>query len=247
MRDISTRNQTQITAPSLTTRAMADLIGKFTNRLEDKPGDFRRKLLSASAVPVGSELQELQSRRAELLHCLTPTPDEDAKDVIYGILAGGNTFGMSQRETDLKVGIYAEALAKHPTWAIEAARRIFAKGGWKCSWDGNGVPSSASVNAECSFLTLEIDAEIHKISQILDAEIVDADTTADERAENVAKLAKLMADLRNVVPANERLMRQAVAEKADTILNAQRVASDLAERASRRQAGNDDHPQEAAP
>jgi hypothetical protein len=229
VQDISLKTLTPIAAPTSTTRPMADLISKFTNRLEDKPGDFRRKLLSESLAPAGAERETLEARRAELIRSLRPEPGPDADDVIYGILAGGNTFGMSEREVSVKVRIYAEALQKHPTWAIEQARRTFAKGGWKCSWDGNGVPSSASVNAECSFITLEIEAEVNRIAQVLDAEIVDSETTADERKANVASIAKLLAELRNGEPANERAMREVREERAAQLETQRKAAKAGAE------------------
>jgi hypothetical protein len=212
---------------------MADLIGKFTNRLEDKPGDFRRKLISASLAPVGDERRALEDRRAELVNSLVPEPGEDADDVIYGIIAGGNTFGMSDREADAKVRIYAEALSNQPTWSINEARKRFGKGGWKCNWDGNGFPSSANVNAECSFLTLEIDTEIHKLTQILDAEIVDSTTTETERQEAVAAWTKLKAEMGRSNVISERTGDQVDAERAafrrvnerfDAELAAQRAA-----------------------
>ena len=128
MSQISTQSGRAIAAPSSTTRPMADLIGKFTNRLEDKPGDFRRKLISASLAPVGAEKLALEARRDELRASLTPSPGVAADDAIYAILAGSNTFGMSGREADAKVRLYAEALEKQPTWAINEARKRFGKG-----------------------------------------------------------------------------------------------------------------------
>lgn len=237
MNQISTQNGRAIAAPSSTTRPMADLIGKFTNRLEDKPGDFRRKLLSASLAPAGEERQVLEARRAELRDSLIPTPGEAADDAIYGILAGSNTFGMSGREADAKVRLYAEALAKQPTWAINEARKRFGKGGWKCGWDGNGFPSSANVNAECSFLTLEIDTEIHKLTQILDAEIVDSTTTESERQEAVAAWTKLKAEMGRSNVISERTGDQVDAERAAFRRVNERFDAELA---ARRAAQNDE-------
>lgn len=196
MSSVQTRQATTaITAPTSTTRAMADTIGKFTNRLEDKPGDFRRKLLSASLAPAGTERDVLEARRAELRRSLRPTPDQTARDVVTLLLAGAPSFGMSERETDAKVMLYAEALRDEPTWAIEKARQRFAKGGWQCNWDGSGTPSTASVVAECRFITLDIETEIARISAILDAELVDTETSEDERKEAVARWEQLKAEM----------------------------------------------------
>lgn len=235
MNEISTQASRAIAAPSSITRPMADLIGKYTNRLEDKPGDFRKKLLSASLAPAGEERRVLETRRAELRDSLTPTPGEAADDAIYGILAGSNTFGMTGREADAKVRLYAEALEKQPTWAINEARKRFGKGGWKCNWDGNGFPSSANVNAECAFLTLEIDAEIHKLSQILDAEIVDTTTTEGERQEAIARWNKLKAEMGRSNVISERTSDAIEAErdafrKVNARFDAERLAQSEAVR-----------------
>jgi hypothetical protein len=229
--NIQTRtNSSAISAPSSTTRQMADLIGKFTNRLEDKPGDFRRKLLSASLAPAGDERDALEQRRAELQRSLAPTPGDEANDVIYAIFVGSDTFGMDGRETDAKVAVYAQHLEGQPTWAIEEARRRFGKPGWKCNWNGRGVPSPQNINAECSFITLDIETEIARIGAILDAELVDNDTTADERKAAVARWEAVKAGMRqnNVTDsldaraeaqraeqlrANERVRQRALEEK----------------------------------
>lgn len=224
MPNITTKAHTPITAPSSTTRAMADLIGKFTNRLEDKPGDFRRKLLSASLAPVGVERDVLERRRDELRASLIPTPGEAVEDVVLAIFTGSDTFGMDGRETDAKVAIYAQHLEAQPTWAIEEARRRFGRGGWKCNWNGRGVPTPQNINAECAFITLEIDAEIARISAILDAELVDTDTTEDERKEAVARWEQLKAEMGRSNVITEKTDEEIARERAEQIRANETVA-----------------------
>lgn len=157
----------------------------------------------------------MEARREELRRSLIPTPGPEANNRIYLLIAGAPAFGMTERETDAKVLLYAEALSDMPTWAIEASRRLFSKGGWKSPWNGQGCPSSANVVAECKLMLLPIEEELHRLGMILDAEIVDRDTTADERALNVAEIARLIADLKNGgTPQNERLLAEAKAERA---------------------------------
>jgi len=195
MNSVQHHRQAEICSPSLTTRTMADLTGKFTNRLEDKPGDFRRKLISALLAPTAVERAALESRHAELMASLTPTPGKTATDVIVLLIAGAPAFGMSEREADMKALLYAEALRKEPTWAIERARQRFATGDWSCPWNGTGCPSSANVVAECREITLPIEAEIHRIGQILSAEMVDGGTTDEERQDALDVWAKLKTEI----------------------------------------------------
>lgn len=217
MASLQTRTSSQIAAPSSTTRIMADTIGKFTNRLEDKPGDFRRKLLSASLAPVGIEREALEARRAELQHSLRPTPDDTARAVITLLLANGKSYGMTERESDAREVLYGDALRDEPTWAIEKARQRFAKGGWKCNWDGRDVPPTASVVAECRFITLEVETEIARISAILDAELVDTDTTEDERREAIARWEQIKADMGRSNVITERTGDEIATERAEQI------------------------------
>lgn len=217
MSSITTQTRKAISAPSSTTREMSDLIGRFTNRLEDRPGDFRRKLLSASLAPAGIERETLERRRHELQASLIPTPGDEVEDVILAIFTGSDTFGMDGRETDAKVAVYAQHLEGQPTWAIEAARRRFGKGGWKCNWNGRGVPTPQNINAECSFIALDIETEIARISAILDAELVDSETTEDERKAAVAHWNQLKAELGRSNVITERTGDEIAKERAEQI------------------------------
>jgi hypothetical protein len=192
---------------------MADLAGKFTNRLEDKPGDFRRKLISALLAPTVAERTALEARHAELSASLIPTPGKTATDVIVLLIAGAPAFGMSEREADMKALLYAEALRKEPTWAIERARQRFATGDWSCPWNGTGCPSSANVVAECRAITLPIEAEIHKIGQILGAEEVDGGTTDEDRQNALDAWAKLKTEIGSSNVLSERTSDEITRER----------------------------------
>jgi hypothetical protein len=191
------------------------------------PGDPRRRLISASCAPRGVERQALEDRRAELTASLRPTPGEQASDVIYALIAGFTAYGMSERETDVKVALYADALKTEPTWAIEAARQTFARGGWHCNWDGNGCPSSASVVAECKYTLLPIEAELYRIGLILNAELVDTDTTQDERDAAIAHWAEIRAGIAST---------NVIAERTDDDIQRERDAMQRANQVCRAKA-----------
>ncbi|WP_232629138.1 hypothetical protein [Methylobacterium sp. Leaf118] len=224
---------------------MADTIGKFTNRLEDKPGDFRRKLLSASLAPAGTEREALEARRAELQRSLRPTPDDTARAVITLLLASGKSYGMTERESDAREMLYGEALRQEPTWAIEKARQRFAKGGWQCNWDGRDVPPTASVVAECRFITLEVETEIGRINAILDAELVDTDTTENERREAVARWEQIKAQMGRSNVITERTGEEIDRERAEQVRA--NAAVELRDAMARKAAGLPPAPSPFAP
>jgi hypothetical protein len=194
---------------------MADLTGKYANRLEDNPGDFRRKLISASSAPVGTERDALLMRQAELKASLVASPGPETNDRIYLLIAGSPAFGMTERETDAKVMLYADALKSEPTWAIEKARQALARPGWKSDWNGSGCPSSAQVVAECRAITQPIEAELYRIGQILGAVIVDNTTTQDQRDDALARWALLKADIGGGQFIHERTAAEVAKERAE--------------------------------
>lgn len=175
-------------------------------------------------APAGAEREVLERRRDELRNSLIPTPGEAVEDLVLAIFTGSDTFGMDGRETDAKVAVYADHLQKQPTWAIDKARERFGRGGWKCQWNGRGVPSPQNINAECAFITLEIDAEIARISAILDAELVDTETSEDERKEAVARWEKIKADMGRSNVITERTDDEIAAERSEQIRANERVA-----------------------
>ena len=135
---------------------------------------------------------------------LRPSPKADREDVILGIIAGFATYRMTDRELDLKVALYDEALRSEPAWIIDRARQIFGKGGWQCNWNGNDCPPSASVAAECRFIALPFEAELYRINLILDAELVDNDTTQDERDRAIEAWADLRKEIASTNVLTER-------------------------------------------
>ncbi|WCS27254.1 hypothetical protein LOK46_10675 [Methylobacterium sp. NMS14P] len=212
---------------------MGDLLGRFTNRADDHPSQFGRKIISASQAPQGAERDALESRRRELLASLRATPGEDLEDVLAAIMATGETFGASGEETDVKVKLYAEALRDMPTWAVERARIAFSRPGWKAPWNGRGIPSSADVVAECRAIVQPIEAELYRIGQILDAEIVENHTTPEQRADALARWERQKAALGRSSAMPGRTEDEIARERSEQ-QRANALIRDREERAKRR-------------
>lgn len=104
------------------------------------------------------------------------------------LLSQGRGFGtLTDQAAGLRVALYVEALADIPTWAVQRARLIFAKGGWRCLWDGRDVPSSHDVVSECRYLLLPIETELRRVEAVLEAEPYTAGADEDERAGAVGR------------------------------------------------------------
>lgn len=104
------------------------------------------------------------------------------------LLSQGREFGtLTDQAAGLRVALYVEALADIPTWAVQRARLIFAKGGWRCLWDGRDVPSSHDVVGECSYLLLPIETELRRVEAVLDAEPYTVGADEDQRAGAVGR------------------------------------------------------------
>ncbi|KNY20374.1 hypothetical protein AKJ13_22355 [Methylobacterium sp. ARG-1] len=177
------------------TRPMADLVGRCMNRMEDHPAVPGRKVVSASSAPDEAERAALTSRRAELLTGLRPAPLRDLLPVLVKIIANGDAFGMSREEAIEKAKLYAEAAQGIPVWAMERAQIALGRPGWKSSWNGRGIPSSADVVAECRAVLAQSESELYRLGQILDAEVIDTQTTPEQRAEALARWEATKAEI----------------------------------------------------
>ncbi|TNC14887.1 hypothetical protein FF100_04730 [Methylobacterium terricola] len=95
------------------------------------------------------------------------------------------------------IALYVEALDSIPTWAIEAARKRFSKGQAKVLWDFKSCPSSAQLVGESRHMMLDVEEELHRLNLILNATIVDTDTTEDERKAALAHWETLKREILN--------------------------------------------------
>ena len=185
MNDVATRPGTWPSTPSSSMRDLDRLTAHLTNALQVHPGDYRRRVIPAERAPSDEQRGRLVARRGELRASLTATPGDAADEVILALIAGSPLFGLTDEEAAIKTGLYAEALADLPTWAIDRARRIFGKGGWRCPWDGRGCPSSAMIAAECRHILLPHQTELDRIEAILDAEPYDTGGSDTDRAREI--------------------------------------------------------------
>ncbi|MGX9980292.1 hypothetical protein [Methylobacterium fujisawaense] len=156
--------------------------GAYVNRVEDHPTDFRRKRIRASQAPAGEARAWLEARRAALRASLGSTPGPALTAVLTLLLGASREYGsLSPKAAGMRLALYAEALTGVPIWAVEQARKTFGKGGWRCLWDGNDVPSSHDVVAECRHILLPIETELARLDAVLDAEPYSEGATDDER------------------------------------------------------------------
>ncbi|MFB0491269.1 hypothetical protein ABIE45_003855 [Methylobacterium sp. OAE515] len=119
---------------------------------------------------------------------LVPTPGPALTAVLTLLLGASREYGtLSPKAAGLRLALYNEALADVPIWAVEQARKIFGKGGWRCLWDGSDVPSSHDVVAECRHILLPIETELARLDSVLDAEPYTAGATEDERVGAVGR------------------------------------------------------------
>lgn len=201
--------------------------------MDDHPATPGRKLVSASCAPVEAERAVLASRRAELLAGLRPAPVRDLIPPLVKIIANGDAYGMSREEAIEKAKLYAEAAHGLPVWAVERAQVAFSRPGWKSSWNGRGIPSSADVVAECRVIIQAVEAELYRIGQVLEAEIVDNHTTPEERAEALARWEQQKAALGRSSAMPGRTEDEIARERTEQ-QRANALVRDREERAKRR-------------
>ena len=131
------------------------------------------------------------------------------------LLASSREYGsLHPKDAALRLGLYIEALRDLPAWAVERARLIFGKGGWRCLWDGRDVPSSHDVAAECRHILLPIETELRRLDAVLDAELYDTGATDDDRANAVAHWETVKADMRGESVITEQTEEEISAERA---------------------------------
>lgn len=201
--------------PSVQTRAMSDMIGRFMNRLEDTDVDGR-KCLSAGIAPSENERSALERRRAELLASLEPDADR-ARKVIGALLGSFPSYGEDEETARFVLAACCRACAKVPAWAIEEASGRFIENTVRIQWDMSKRPTPPQIVAEAMRCVLPVEAELHRLEQVLNAEIVDSDTTEDERREAVARWEQIKAEMGRSNVITERTGDEIAKERAEQI------------------------------
>jgi hypothetical protein len=193
-----------VSSPEAATRALLDTVSLYTNRLEDAYGEtslggFGRKIISAGLAPRDADRAVMEDRRSHLLACLEParSPADQTllARVVGGLLAAFPTFGASEEQAKLAVGMICRALDDVPVWAVQRAAANFLKGPPKVQWSNDRAPTPPQIRAEAKWIILDVETELHRLSQVLDAELVDSDTTQDERDAAIAHWAQIRAGI----------------------------------------------------
>lgn len=205
---VQTRSSSRsVSSAEAATRAILDLTSKFTNRLEDGNGPGH-KIISAGLAPRGVERGALEERRAHLLAALAPAADPDQQmllaRIVGGLLAAFPTFGSGEDQAKLAVGMIVRALDDVPVWAVQKAAANFLKGRQKVAWNSDRAPTPPQIRSEAMLAVLDVETELRRISQVLDAELVDNDTTQDQRDAAIARWKEIRAGIAGANVISER-------------------------------------------
>jgi hypothetical protein len=212
-------------SPEAATRALLDTVSRYTNRLEDgdRPG---HKIISAGLAPSGGERSALEDRKAHLLECLQPASGPEAQilmaRVIGSLFAAFPSYGAGEEQAKLAVGMICRALDDVPVWAVQRAAANFLKGQTKTPWNPDRAPTPPQIRSEAKLIVLDVETELHRLNQVLDAELVDNDTTEDERAAALAHWAEIRAGIASTNVLAERTDDEVQRER-DAMLRANAV------------------------
>ena len=226
---VQTRNaSTSVSPPEAATRPLLDLVSRFQNRLEDgdHPG---HKLISAGLAPLEHERAVLQDRKRHLLACLAPPMSDEARTalakIVAALLGAFPTYGADREDAKITVSLIVRALDDVPVWAVQKAAGLFLKNQQKVRWNPERAPTAPQIRAEAKMAMLDVEVELHRLDQVLSAEIVDSETTEDERKAAVAHWNQLKTELGLSNVVTERTDEEIAHERA-----AQLRANDAVER-----------------
>lgn len=222
MTSVQTRSSasTSVSPPEPASRPLLDLVSRFQNRLEDgdRPG---HKLISAGLAPLEHERTALEARRQHLVASLVPaTSDEDRKAcarVVTALLGGFPVFGADREDAKLTVGLIVRALDDVPVWSVQKAAGLFLKNLQKTRWNPERAPTAPQIRAEAKLAMLDVEVELHRLEQVLNAEIVDSETTEDERKAAVAHWNQLKTELGLSNVITERTDDEIAKERAEQL------------------------------
>lgn len=197
--------------PAEQSRPMADMVAKFTNRLEDA-GGFNWRCISGAVAPCDADRAIMVSRKAELLASLEPDADRTRK-VLVALLGSFPSYGEDEETARFILSACCRACAKAPAWAIEEASARFLENRTRITWDMAKRPTPPQILAEALQCALPVEAELHKLSTVLDAEIVDIETTDAERQDALDAWAKLKTEIGASNVLSERTSEEITRER----------------------------------
>lgn len=190
--------RTFVSPPEAASRPLLDLVSRFTNRLEDgaRPG---HRIISAGLAPRDDERAVLERRKRHLLDSLVPPQTEEERrtlaKVVAALLGSFPTYGADREDARASVGLICRALDDVPVWSVQKAAGHFIKDSTKIPWNCEKAPTPPQIRSEAKLIVLDVETELHRLSQVLDAELVDNETTEDERAAALAHWAEIRASI----------------------------------------------------
>jgi len=222
MTSVPTRSSasTSVSPPEPASRPLLDLVSRFQNRLEDgdRPG---HKLISAGLAPQEHERSALEERKRHLSGSLSPaTTDEERaalSRIVMALMGGFPTFGADREDAKLTVSLVVRALDDVPVWAVQRAAGLFLKNLQKTRWNPERAPTAPQIRAEAKLVMLDVEVELHRLEQVLSAEIVDSETTEDERKAAVAHWNELKAQMGRSNVIVQRTDEEIARERAEQL------------------------------
>ena len=196
------RQDSRSLRPAAQTREMSVLVSRFQNRLEDT-GDVRRKCISSSLLPSEPERAALVDRRVALNDAMNADTD-GTRRVLLALLGSFPSYGEDSGSSELVLSACIRACSSVPTWAVQEAAGRFLENKVHIPWDMAKRPTPPQILAEAKFCMLPMEEELFRIGQILDAEVVDVDTTQSERDEAIARWAEIRAGIASTNVLSER-------------------------------------------
>lgn len=93
------------------------------------------------------------------------------------------------------MGLIVRALDDVPVWTVQRAAGLFLKNMQKTRWNPERAPTAPQIRAEAKLIMLDVEVELHRLEQVLSAEIVDSETTEDERKAAVAHWTQIKSKM----------------------------------------------------
>lgn len=213
MNAITTSRQDAGLRPMPQSREIGLLVSRFQNRLEDT-GDVRRKCISSTLLPSPVERQALETRRAAL-DAATAADNAGTRRVLLALLGSFPSYGEDSGSSELVLSACVRACSSVPTWAVQEAAGNFLENRVHIPWDMAKRPTPPQILAEARWCMLPVEEELHRIGQILDAEVVDVDTTRSERDEALARWAEIRAGIAASNVISERTDDEIARERSE--------------------------------
>lgn len=222
MTSVPTRSSvsTSVSPPDPASRPLLDLVSRFQNRLEDgdRPG---HKLISAGLAPLEHERAALEDRKRHLLASLAPPTSDEARGalakIVAALLGAFPTYGADREDAKITVSLIVRALDDVPVWSVQKAAGLYLKNLQKTRWNPERAPTAPQIRAEAKLVTLDVEVELHRLEQVLGAEIVDSETTEDERKAAVAHWNELKAQMGRSNVIAERTDEEIARERSEQL------------------------------